>query len=61
MAVVVQVASNGSICSASITNDTVRSSEIGSCVLGKFRGKMFPPPQSGCVIVTIPITFTVKQ
>jgi hypothetical protein len=61
MTVSVQVGSNGSICSASITNDTVRSNEIGSCVLGRFRGKMFPPPASGCVVVNIPISFTIKQ
>lgn len=61
MTVSVQVGSNGAVCSASIGNDSVRSSEISSCVLGRFRGRSFPAPQSGCVVVNIPISFAIKQ
>lgn len=61
MTVSMQVASNGAVCSASIANDTVGSSEIASCVLGRFRGKTLPPPHSGCVVVNVPINFTIKQ
>lgn len=61
LTVSVQVASTGSVCSASILNDTVGSGEIASCVLGRFRGKSLPPPQSGCVVVNVPINFTIKQ
>jgi hypothetical protein len=61
LTVSVQVASNGAVCSASILNDTVGSGEIASCVLGRFRGKSLPPPQSGCVVVNVPINFTIKQ
>jgi hypothetical protein len=56
----VRVGSNGSVCGASITNDTVGSSEIASCVLGKFQGRTFPAPQSGCVVVNIPLKFEIQ-
>jgi len=59
MTVSVQVGSTGSVCSAAIVNDSVHSSDVSSCVLGRFRGQTFPPPTSGCVTVNIPISFTV--
>jgi len=61
MTVSVRVGPNGSVCSAQLVNDTVGSSEISSCVLGRFRGKTFPPPSGGCVTVNIPISFAIKQ
>jgi TonB family protein len=61
MTVNVQVAQNGTVCNASITDDAVHSGEISSCVLSRFRGKSFPPPQGGCVSVNIPINFSIKQ
>ena len=61
MTVSVQVGPNGSVCSASITNDTVNSGEITSCVLNKFRGAQFPPPDGGCITANIPISFKIKQ
>lgn len=61
LTVSVQVGSNGAVCGASIVNDTVNSGEIASCVLGRFRGKSLPPPQGGCVVVNVPINFTIKQ
>lgn len=61
MTVSVQVGPSGSVCSASITNDSVHSAEVSTCVLGRFRGQTFPPPTSGCVTVGIPISFTIKQ
>jgi hypothetical protein len=61
MTVRVQVGSTGSVCSAEITNDTVGSGEIASCVLGRFRGRTLPAPQSGCIVVDVPINFTIKQ
>lgn len=57
----VQVGSTGAVCGASITKDTVGSGEIAACVLAKFQGKSFPAPQSGCVVVNIPIKFEIKQ
>jgi hypothetical protein len=61
MTVSVQVGSTGSVCSASIVNDTVHSPDVSTCVLGRFRGQSFPPPTSGCVTIGIPIAFAVKQ
>jgi hypothetical protein len=61
MTVSVQVGPSGSVCSAAITNDSVHSSEVSTCVLSRFRGQTFPPPTQGCVTVGIPISFTIKQ
>ena len=61
MTVSVQVGPSGSVCSASIVNDSVHSSEVSTCVLSRFRGQTFPPPTQGCVTVGIPISFTIKQ
>ncbi|AUX48329.1 hypothetical protein SOCE26_098630 [Sorangium cellulosum] len=61
LTVSVHVGSSGAVCNASIVNDSVGSNEIASCVLGRFRGKSLPPPQSGCVVVNVPINFTIKQ
>lgn len=55
------VGSTGAVCSASIVEDSVHSGEIASCILSRFRGKSFPPPKSGCVVVNVPINFTIKQ
>jgi hypothetical protein len=61
LSVSVQVGQNGAVCGAAITNDSVHSGDISSCVLGRFRGRTFPAPQSGCVVVNIPINFTIKE
>ena len=61
LTVSVQVGPSGSVCSASLAADSVHSSEVTSCVLGRFRGQAFPPPSGGCVTVNIPISFTIKQ
>ena len=60
MTVRVQVGPSGQVCSASLTNDTVHSNEVSSCVLGRFRGSSFPAPGE-CTTVDIPISFTIKQ
>lgn len=61
MSVSVQVGSNGQVCGAAITNDTVGSPQVSSCVLSRFQGRSFPPPTKGCVVVNVPINFTIKQ
>ena len=57
----VQVGPSGSVCGASIANDTVGSPEVSQCVLQRFQGKSFPKPEQGCVSVAIPMSFEVKQ
>ncbi|MBK8257580.1 MAG: AgmX/PglI C-terminal domain-containing protein [Polyangiaceae bacterium] len=61
MNVSVQVGSSGQVCGAAITNDTVGSPQVSSCVLSRFQGRSFPPPTRGCVVVNVPINFTIKQ
>ncbi len=61
MTVSVQVGSSGNVCGASIVNDSVGSSEISNCVLGRFRGQTFPPPEQGCVVVNVPISFKLQE
>ena len=61
MNVSVQVGSGGQVCSAAIMSDTVGSSQVSSCVLSRFQGRSFPPPAKGCVVVNVPINFTIKQ
>ena len=61
MTVSVQVGPSGAVCGASLANDSVHSSEVATCVLGRFRGQTFPPPSGGCITVNIPISFTIKQ
>jgi hypothetical protein len=58
----VRVASNGTVCSASVVEDGLHSAEVSSCVVGLFRGRPFPAPAGGsCVDVTIPVSFTPQE
>ncbi len=61
MNVSVTVGSGGQVCGASISNDTVGSPQVSSCVLARFQGRSFPPPTKGCLVVNVPINFTIKQ
>ncbi len=58
--VAVSVGSNGSVCGASVTSDTVGNPALTSCVLSKFRGRSYPQPESGCVVINVPLNFTAK-
>ncbi len=58
----VRVGANGTVCSASVAEDSLHSSEVSSCVLGLFGGRPFPPPSGGsCVDATIPVSFTPQE
>jgi TonB family protein len=61
MTVSVQVGSGGNVCGASIVNDSVGSPEISNCVINRFRGGNFPKPESGCVVVNVPINFKIQE
>ena len=61
MNVSVQVGSTGAVCGAAITSDTVGSPQVSSCVLSRFQGRSFPAPTKGCVVVNVPIHFTIQQ
>ncbi len=60
MTVSVQVGPGGSVCSAGLAVDNVHSNEVAQCVLGRFRGRSFPSPGTGCSTVNIPINFVAK-
>lgn len=60
MTVSVRLSPNGSVCGASISNNTVGDPSIGSCVLSKFRSAKFPAPQGGCIDTAVPLNFTKK-
>jgi hypothetical protein len=62
MTVSVRVASNGSVCSAGISQDGLGSPDVSSCVKGLFSGRSFPAPTGGtCVDVNIPLSFTPRD
>jgi outer membrane biosynthesis protein TonB len=60
MNVAVSVGSNGSVCAAGVTSDSVGDPGLSNCVLGKFRGRSYPKPESGCVVINVPLNFAVK-
>jgi len=57
----VSVGSDGTLCGANLASNTTGNAALGSCVLGKFKARSYPPPQSGCVVVNAPINFSMKQ
>lgn len=58
----VRVASNGNVCSASISQDDLHAADVSSCVLGLFRSKHFPSPTGGkCADVDVPLNFTPRE
>lgn len=61
MTVELNVGSDGIVCSARTTSDTVKSPELTSCVLKQFDGRQFPRPTRGCVTVNVPLTFSSRQ
>lgn len=61
LTVSVSVGSNGTVCNANVVNDTVGSPEIAQCVAQRFRGRTFPPPERGCVVLNVPINFKLAD
>jgi len=62
LVVALRVASNGSVCSTSIVQDTVNSPQVASCVIGRFSGKRFDSFSDGrCVDVQVPVSFTQRE
>lgn len=57
----VRIASNGQVCSASVTNNELGSQQVASCVAGYFRGATFPTPKGGCIDANIPANFVPRQ
>jgi hypothetical protein len=61
MVVSVSVGSDGSVCGAAISSDTVGDPSISQCVISKFKSRSYPRPQQGCVVVNVPINFQIKK
>ena len=57
----VRVDSTGSVCSASLVEDSIHAGDVTSCVLNMYRGQKFPPAEGGCVEVNIPISFSPRE
>jgi hypothetical protein len=52
----VRVASNGTVCSASVAANDLSNPNVGSCIANMFRQSgHFPPPKGGCVDANVPI------
>jgi hypothetical protein len=56
--IAVRVASNGSLCSATVAANDMGSDGVANCVANVFRSShTFPPPKGGCIDVKVPINF----
>ena len=58
--VAVRVDSGGSVCSASIAQDSV-GGDVAACILPMFRSGKFSPPTGGCADATVPLNFQPKN
>lgn len=60
LTVAVRISPTGSVCSASITNNSLGDASVAACVVQMFRSASFPAPQGGCVDTAIPMNFVPK-
>jgi hypothetical protein len=60
LTVSVRIGSHGGVCGASISADSLGNPAISQCVLAKFRGRSYPKPEKGCVVVNVPLAFKMK-
>lgn len=58
MTMSVRISPNGSVCSASVADNSLGDQAVASCAAAKFRAGTFPPPTGGCVNVNVPLNFT---
>ena len=62
VSIAVRIGSNGQACSAGVASNELSSApSVANCVVGYFRGQVFPSPKGGCVDVNIPINFVPRQ
>jgi hypothetical protein len=58
MSVALRIDASGSICNASVANDTTGSPEVARCVVGMFQGqRLGSAPTGGCVDMKVPLRF----
>lgn len=58
--VAVRVDSTGSVCSASVAQDSV-GGDVAACILPMFRAGKFSAPTGGCADATVPLNFQPKN
>lgn len=61
MTVNVKISPTGSVCSASVSGDTLNDPSVTTCVTQMFRAGKFPAPSGGCVDTAVPLNFVNKQ
>lgn len=61
MTINVRVDPSGTVCSASVSGDSVGSGEVSNCVLNMFRNQRVAAPTGGCADVSIPLNFQPKK
>ena len=57
----VSVGADGNLCGARITSDSVGNPALSQCVLSKFQSRSYPKPERGCVVLNVPISFSMKK
>ncbi len=60
MRVSLRIAPNGSVCSASVSQNELGDAGVASCVSQIFRSATFAAPQGGCVDAAVPLRFAPK-
>jgi hypothetical protein len=61
MTVHLRVGTNGTVCSANVTNDELHDPGLSNCILGVFRASTLPSPEKGCVEVDVPLNFVPNK
>lgn len=61
MTLAVRISPSGSVCSASVVEDTLQDAAVSTCVTQMFRSGKFPPPQGGCAEVNVPLNFVAPK
>jgi outer membrane biosynthesis protein TonB len=51
----------GSVCNASISNDSLGSPMVAQCVTNIYRATTFPSPKNGCVQAQVPLNFLPEK
>lgn len=59
--VTLHIEPTGVVCDALVTNRQIQSLDLPACARSLFLGATFPPPEHGCVIVNVPMSFSANS
>lgn len=59
--VAARLGSQGQVCSANVTQNSLGDATVASCISQMFRSGKFPAPKGGCVDVQVPLNFVAKK